>query len=93
VRLAESGADVAILARRPQVLEEARDTILARAPQRKVVAIACDLSRAEGVSEGYSRAREALGPIDILLNNVGGHALGASKRSATRSGSTTCRSS
>ena len=76
VRLAESGADVAILARRPDVLQQAQRAIQARAPQRKVVTVACDLGCAEGVTEGYSRAREALGPIDILLNNVGGHALG-----------------
>ena len=76
LRLAESGADVAILARRPQVLEQARQQIQARAPQRKVVAVACDLGCADGVNEGYARARAALGPIDILLNNVGGHALG-----------------
>lgn len=76
VRLAESGADVAILARRAQVLEEARRAIQARAPQRKVVAVSCDLASPEGVAEGYARARQALGPIDILLNNVGGHSLG-----------------
>jgi 3-oxoacyl-[acyl-carrier protein] reductase len=76
VRMAESGADIALLARRPQVLEEARDAILARAPQRRVVAVACDLTSADGAATGYARAREALGPIDILLNNVGGHALG-----------------
>lgn len=76
LRLAESGADVAILARRPDVLEEARVAIQQLAPQRRVVAVACDLTTADGVAQGYAQAREALGPIDILLNNVGGHALG-----------------
>lgn len=75
-RFAESGADVALLARRPDVLEEARRSIQAKAPQRRIVAVSCDLTTPEGVATGYARAREALGPIDILLNNVGGHSLG-----------------
>lgn len=76
MRFAESGADVAILARRPDVLEEARRSIAQRAPQRRVLAVSCDLTTQEGVARGYQQAHEALGPIDILINNVGGHSLG-----------------
>lgn len=75
-RFAESGADVAILARRPDVLEEARRSIQAQAPQRRVFAVSCDLTTHDGVARGHAQARELLGPIDILLNNVGGHSLG-----------------
>lgn len=75
-RMAECGANVTILARRVDALEEARREIESAAPGRQVVATSCDLATPEGVAEGYRRAREALGPIDILLNNVGGHSLG-----------------
>src|SRR5258706_2138894 len=75
-RMAESGADVAILARRREVLDAAKRSIEARAPGRRVIAISCDLSTDGGVVDGHAQAREALGPIDILLNNVGGHSLG-----------------
>jgi NAD(P)-dependent dehydrogenase (short-subunit alcohol dehydrogenase family) len=76
IRLAESGADVAIMARRPDVLDEARAVIQERAPKRRIIAVACDLSTSLGTQQGYEQARRALGPFDILLNNVGGHALG-----------------
>jgi 3-oxoacyl-[acyl-carrier protein] reductase len=75
-RFAQSGADVALLARRPDVLEQAKQSIQSKAPGRRVIAISSDLTTHEGVATSYAQAREALGPIDILLNNVGGHSLG-----------------
>jgi NAD(P)-dependent dehydrogenase (short-subunit alcohol dehydrogenase family) len=67
---AASGADVAILARRPESLAEARAAIAADAAGR-VAAIACDVSQADGVQRGFSEAVAALGRIDILVNNAG----------------------
>ena len=57
-RFARSGGNVAIVARRPDVLEQARDTILQNAD-------------AEQCKRVYGQAKDALGPIDILVNNPG----------------------
>jgi len=77
LRFAESGADVAILARRPEVLEEAKAGIAHVAKGRRVAAIACDVSKAEQVEAGYKQAMEALGKIDIVVNNAGTSRTGA----------------
>ncbi len=69
-RFAASGADVAILARRPEVLEEARAHIETSATGR-VAAIPCDVSKAEQCQAAYDAAMRAFGKIDILVNNAG----------------------
>jgi NAD(P)-dependent dehydrogenase (short-subunit alcohol dehydrogenase family) len=48
-QMAASGADIAILARRPDVLEEAR-TLAAATARGQVIAIPCDVSKAEEVA-------------------------------------------
>jgi len=68
--LAAEGADVAIVARDGARAAQAADEI-ARATGAKVVAIAADLSTPDGVGDAVARAREALGGIDILINNAG----------------------
>ena len=70
IRFVESGANVAIVARRPEVLEKAREEI-ARAGSGKVVAIAADVATAEGCQAAVNGAIEDLGPIDVLVNNAG----------------------
>ncbi len=67
---AASGADVAILARRPEVLEEAKRRIETTARGR-VAAITCDVSKAEQCRQAYEAAMRAFGKIDILVNNAG----------------------
>jgi 3-oxoacyl-[acyl-carrier protein] reductase len=67
---AQSGADVAIVARRAEVLEEARREIAAVA-QTRVVPIACDVKDAKQLAGAWERAVKELGKIDILVNNVG----------------------
>jgi NAD(P)-dependent dehydrogenase (short-subunit alcohol dehydrogenase family) len=69
-RFAASGADVAILARRPEVLEEARAQVEASATGR-VAAFPCDVSKAEQCQAAYDAAMRAFGKIDILVNNAG----------------------
>jgi NAD(P)-dependent dehydrogenase (short-subunit alcohol dehydrogenase family) len=69
-QFAASGADVAILARRPDVLEEAR-TAIARTARGKVLAVPCDISRAEDCRSAYERVMQGLGRVDILVNNAG----------------------
>ena len=65
-----AGASVAIVARRPQVLEESRQT-LAREGKGKVVGIAADVSKAEDCARVFATAEKELGRVDVLLNNVG----------------------
>jgi 3-oxoacyl-[acyl-carrier protein] reductase len=68
-RLAESGADVAILARNQEALEAARAAL--EPTGRRIAAIACDVATADGVQRGYDGAMAALGRIDIVVNNAG----------------------
>ena len=70
-----AGASVAIVARRPQVLEESRQT-LAREGKGKVVGIAADVSKAEDCARVFATAETELGRVDVLLNNVGTHQAG-----------------
>src|SRR5579875_3508863 len=67
---AASGADVAILARRREPLEEAREAI-ARTARGRVVAIPSDVSRPDACRDAFARAVETLGKVDILVNNAG----------------------
>src|SRR5580698_1406835 len=73
---AASGADVAILARNPETLEEAKKSIQATAVG-KVVAVACDVSKADEVEKAYAAAMRGLGRIDIVVNNAGQSRTGA----------------
>jgi NAD(P)-dependent dehydrogenase (short-subunit alcohol dehydrogenase family) len=69
-RFAASGADVAILARRPDVLEEAKASI-ARTAKGKVAAFACDVSKPDETAAAFAQVMAALGKVDILVNNAG----------------------
>jgi len=69
-RMAECGAHVALLARRADVLNEARN-IVARTAKGRVHAVPCDVAKAEDVSLAYASVIEAFGQIDILVNNAG----------------------
>jgi len=70
LRFAESGADVAIVARRQDVLDAAAAEIDAAGPG-KVTAISCDLTDAAATERAFAKAEAALGKIDILVNNAG----------------------
>ncbi|MGH7156091.1 MAG: SDR family NAD(P)-dependent oxidoreductase, partial [Acetobacteraceae bacterium] len=69
-QFAASGANVAIVARRPEVLEEAKRQI-EKTARGKVATIACDVSKAEQCREAYDAAIGAFGKLDILVNNAG----------------------
>jgi len=75
-RLALGGASVALLARGREGLEAARARIAEEAPRSKVMAVVCDVASAADIERAWREARDALGPIDVLMNNAGGHALG-----------------
>lgn len=69
-RFAASGANVAIVARRAEELEQTRAELQKGIPGR-VVAIAADVSTAEGCERAYAEAADAFPHIDILVNNAG----------------------
>ena len=70
VSLAEAGADVVIAARTADQLEEVAGRI--EGVGRKAVAVTADLSDLEAVAGLVDRARDALGRLDLVVNNVGG---------------------
>jgi len=67
--LAEAGADIAISARRLENLKAADEEIGKHG--QKVVSIAADVSDSAAVDAMVSEATDALGGIDILINNAG----------------------
>lgn len=67
---AASGADVAMLARRPDVLEEAKREI-ERIAKGRLLAIPCDVAKADQCRGAVDAAMRGFGRIDILINNAG----------------------
>jgi 3-oxoacyl-[acyl-carrier protein] reductase len=76
MRMAASGADVALLARRSDVLDEARRVVLTTA-KGKVHAVACDVSQNQEVTRAFTNVEETLGRVDIIVNNAGTSRTGA----------------
>jgi 3-oxoacyl-[acyl-carrier protein] reductase len=74
--LAKGGADVAILARRKEVLLEAMGKIIAESG-RKVIAIPGDVGNPLCPQEAIKQIDHQLGRVDILVNNSGGPKPGA----------------
>lgn len=75
-RMAASGADVAILARRADVLEAARAKVSATARGR-VLPVTCDVSNAQEIERAHGEVMAGLGRVDILVNNAGTSQTGA----------------
>jgi 3-oxoacyl-[acyl-carrier protein] reductase len=68
-RFAASGADVAIIARGREALDQAAKSIGARG--RRIVAIQGDVANPADIQRAYDEAMKALGKIDIVVNNAG----------------------
>jgi len=68
---AESGASIALLARRKEILEEAKREIAAKAPKAKIGIFPCDVRDSAALEQAHAQAVKDLGPIDILVNNAG----------------------
>lgn len=69
VGLAKAGADLAICDLQADWLSETADLI--KAEGRKVECLAADVSNSEDVTKTVAAAHEALGKIDIMVNNAG----------------------
>jgi len=69
-QFAASGADIAIVARGREALDEASTAIRSKA-QARVIALSADVSRADEVKRVYDEAMREFGKIDILVNNAG----------------------
>jgi NAD(P)-dependent dehydrogenase (short-subunit alcohol dehydrogenase family) len=76
MRLAASGADVAIVARGRDALAGAEKAIGATARGRVVSAVA-DVAKADDIKRAHGEIMRALGRIDILINNAGTSQRGA----------------
>ena len=69
VALAEHGADVVLMARRTEKLEEVAEQI--RKIGRKAITVKCDVTKEDEVKNAVAESIEKMGKIDILLNNAG----------------------
>ena len=65
-----AGADVALVARRENLLAEAKASIEEQSGGR-VAAFSCDVTEAEAIERTVEATVSDLGPIDILVNNAG----------------------
>jgi NAD(P)-dependent dehydrogenase (short-subunit alcohol dehydrogenase family) len=74
---AEAGGNVAIVARREELLAKAKAEINAAAPKAKVVTIAADVAKAADCIRIYETAVKGLGQVDVIVNNAGTSRTGA----------------
>jgi 3-oxoacyl-[acyl-carrier protein] reductase len=70
VSLAREGVNVAVTGRNPEALKQSVELI--KAAGGKALALHWDLSDASVIDSLISQVEQALGPIDILINNTGG---------------------
>jgi 3-oxoacyl-[acyl-carrier protein] reductase len=70
-QFAASGADVALLARRSEVLEQAKQTVAATAQGGRVATFICDVAKADDIKKTFDGVVRAFGKVDILINNAG----------------------
>ena len=69
-RFAADGADVAIVARSRDTLDQAVEAIR-KGAKGKVVGVQGDVGKADDVKRAYDETMSALGKIDIVVNNAG----------------------
>ena len=75
LEFARQGADVALLARNEELLNSAADMV--REVGRNAVVETVDVTDGEAVTAAIARAIEALGGVDIVVNNAGGNSFSA----------------
>lgn len=84
VALAAAGADVALLARSAERLDATR--VLVEKTGRAAVSVPADVTDGDSVRRAVEIATDAIGPIDIVINNAGGARFMASLADVQRSG-------
>ena len=67
---ARQGADLVILARRMERLEEFKPELI-KAGAKKVLAIKCDVTSTEDINAAAAKTEKEFGKVDILLNCAG----------------------
>ncbi|MBV8736680.1 MAG: SDR family oxidoreductase [Alphaproteobacteria bacterium] len=75
---AASGADVAILARDPATLADAKG-LIQQGAKGKIAAISCDVSKMAPIQAAYDQVMSEFGKIDIFVNNAGQSTRGPSE--------------
>ncbi len=70
MEFAKSGADVGIIARRPDVVAQTVDEIK-KASKGKVFGYAGDIAKADDIKRIFDQACKDLGRVDIVVNNAG----------------------
>ena len=73
---AAAGANVALVARRPEPLARACQEVEA-AGAGKVLAVSADVSTAEGARQAFDETEKAFGSVDVIVNNAGTSQTGA----------------
>ncbi|SDW25961.1 SDR family NAD(P)-dependent oxidoreductase [Marinobacter mobilis] len=69
LELGRMGCKVALLARNEDALRQVAEEL--RALGAQALPISCDLGETEGVRQSLAEVSRQLGPVDILINNVG----------------------
>lgn len=69
--LAREGANLVLISRTKQELEEQEKQILAANPERECLLIECDVTDEVGIKNVRKQAMEKFGSIDILVNAAG----------------------
>ena len=74
-----SGSNVAIVGRRNDVLDNSHNQIKKEIPgsNEKIIAISCDMSNEQSVSDLFQTVQSTFNNIDILINNCGTWSLGS----------------
>ncbi|MBS0528884.1 MAG: SDR family oxidoreductase [Proteobacteria bacterium] len=70
IEMARCGADVVVLGRRAEPIENCAGTI--RELGRQAIAISADIRLPEQIESAMQRIKEEFGRLDILVNNAGG---------------------
>lgn len=71
MEFSKSGANVAMVARRAEVLEEAKSEVLAAVPGAAVGGYPCDMCDAGAIEAMHQSVVSELGDVDIVVNNAG----------------------
>ncbi len=75
-RLYSEGAHVVICDRSAERAEESRrriaETVTPATPEAGLLAVGCDVTNPAEIERMFAEAREKLGPVTLLVNNVGG---------------------